>query len=202
MPGWCSQATAVPRCSARPRTWSARSGTATGSGPEAAPAALGVDEAFAIDELDARLPRLLENRSTVWYPFATHKGLEIARRRLALGRCAPGCATARCVPKSSATCAGRSTRCGWSRTRTSRTSCAAPRRSAPAPTSARCSCRRACCARARTCASTTSTPSCCTNSASAARSTRPTARSSPPAPMPACCTTVPTRRRCATASWC
>jgi len=45
-------------------------------GPEAAPAALGVDEAFAIDELDARLPRLLENRSTVWYPFATHKGLE------------------------------------------------------------------------------------------------------------------------------
>lgn len=45
-------------------------------GPEAAPAALGVDEAFAIDELDDRLPRLLENRSTVWYPFATHKGLE------------------------------------------------------------------------------------------------------------------------------
>jgi Xaa-Pro aminopeptidase len=45
-------------------------------GPEAAPAALGVDEAFAVDELDARLPRLLENRSTVWYPFATHKGLE------------------------------------------------------------------------------------------------------------------------------
>jgi Xaa-Pro aminopeptidase len=45
-------------------------------GPAAAPAALGVDEAFAVDELDARLPRLLENRSTVWYPFATHKGLE------------------------------------------------------------------------------------------------------------------------------
>ena len=45
-------------------------------GPEAAPAVLGVDEAFASDELDARLPRLLENRSTVWYPFATHKGLE------------------------------------------------------------------------------------------------------------------------------
>ncbi len=45
-------------------------------GPEAATAVLGVDEAFASDELDARLPRLLENRSTVWYPFATHKGLE------------------------------------------------------------------------------------------------------------------------------
>ncbi|WP_077002455.1 aminopeptidase P N-terminal domain-containing protein [Variovorax sp. KK3] len=45
-------------------------------GPEAAPAALGVDEAYSIEELDARLPKLLENRKTVWYPFATHKGLE------------------------------------------------------------------------------------------------------------------------------
>ena len=45
-------------------------------GPEAAPAALGVDEAYSIQELDARLPRLLENKSVVWYPFATHKGLE------------------------------------------------------------------------------------------------------------------------------
>jgi Xaa-Pro aminopeptidase len=45
-------------------------------GPEAAPAALGVDEAFSVDELDKRLPRLLENRSAVWFPFATHAGLE------------------------------------------------------------------------------------------------------------------------------
>ncbi|TSE30613.1 aminopeptidase P N-terminal domain-containing protein [Tepidimonas taiwanensis] len=45
-------------------------------GPEAAPAALGIDEAYAVDELDARLPTLLENRHTVWYPFATHAGLE------------------------------------------------------------------------------------------------------------------------------
>jgi Xaa-Pro aminopeptidase len=45
-------------------------------GPDAAPAALGVDEAYSINELDARLPRLLENKSVVWYPFATHKGLE------------------------------------------------------------------------------------------------------------------------------
>src|SRR6185436_6419695 len=45
-------------------------------GPEAAPAALGVEEAYSVDELDARLPRLLENKSVVWYPFATHKGLE------------------------------------------------------------------------------------------------------------------------------
>lgn len=45
-------------------------------GPEAAPAALGVDEAFSAADLDAKLPKLLENRSTVWFPFAIHKGLE------------------------------------------------------------------------------------------------------------------------------
>jgi Xaa-Pro aminopeptidase len=45
-------------------------------GPQAAPGALGVDEAYSVDELDARLPKLLENRRTVWYPFAVHAGLE------------------------------------------------------------------------------------------------------------------------------
>ena len=45
-------------------------------GPEAAPAALAVEEAVSIEELDARMPKLLENKKTVWYPFATHKGLE------------------------------------------------------------------------------------------------------------------------------
>jgi Xaa-Pro aminopeptidase len=44
-------------------------------GPQAAPAALGVDAAHASGELDAQLPRLLENRVCVWYPFATHSGL-------------------------------------------------------------------------------------------------------------------------------
>ena len=45
-------------------------------GPEAAPAALGVDEALSVEELHQRLPQLLENRTTVWWPFATHTGLE------------------------------------------------------------------------------------------------------------------------------
>jgi len=45
-------------------------------GPEAAPSHLGVDEAFSITELDQRLPQLMENKATIWYPFATHKGLE------------------------------------------------------------------------------------------------------------------------------
>jgi Xaa-Pro aminopeptidase len=44
-------------------------------GPEAAPGALGVNAAFSSAELDTRLPKLLENRSAVWYPFATHKTL-------------------------------------------------------------------------------------------------------------------------------
>ncbi len=45
-------------------------------GPAAAPATLGVDAAFSNAELDTQLPRLLENRGTVWFPFAIHKGLE------------------------------------------------------------------------------------------------------------------------------
>ena len=45
-------------------------------GPEAAVGALGVDEAHSIADLDKLLPRLLENRDAVWYPFAIHGGLE------------------------------------------------------------------------------------------------------------------------------
>ncbi|WP_027016943.1 aminopeptidase P N-terminal domain-containing protein [Comamonas composti] len=44
-------------------------------GPEAAVAELGVSQAYSCTELDARLPRLLENRERVWFPFATHEGL-------------------------------------------------------------------------------------------------------------------------------
>ena len=44
-------------------------------GPEAAPQALGVDEAVSITELDTRMPQCLENRTAVWFPFATHDGL-------------------------------------------------------------------------------------------------------------------------------
>ena len=44
-------------------------------GPAAAPEALGVQAAHSSAELDARLPRLLENTRRIWYPFATHSGL-------------------------------------------------------------------------------------------------------------------------------
>lgn len=45
-------------------------------GPEAAPIALGVDQGLPVTELDSQMPRLLENRDTVWFPFAIHEGLE------------------------------------------------------------------------------------------------------------------------------
>jgi Xaa-Pro aminopeptidase len=45
-------------------------------GPGAAPEQLGVSAAFSVADLDAKLPALLDGRDAVWYPFATHKGLE------------------------------------------------------------------------------------------------------------------------------
>ncbi len=45
-------------------------------GPAAAPTALGVTQAFSVAELDTQLPKLLENCDAVWFPFATHAGLE------------------------------------------------------------------------------------------------------------------------------
>ena len=45
-------------------------------GPKAAVAALQVNEAFSVDELDTQMPLLLSNQQAVWFPFATHKGLE------------------------------------------------------------------------------------------------------------------------------
>lgn len=44
-------------------------------GPDAAVAALGVNEALPVTELDARMPALLENRDAVWFPFAIHDSL-------------------------------------------------------------------------------------------------------------------------------
>ncbi len=45
-------------------------------GPQAAVDALGVAAAHSVVDLNKLVPRLLENQHTVWYPFATHKGLE------------------------------------------------------------------------------------------------------------------------------
>jgi Xaa-Pro aminopeptidase len=44
-------------------------------GPLAAPAVLGVDEAWPVGELDRRMPELLSNREAVWFPFAIHPAL-------------------------------------------------------------------------------------------------------------------------------
>lgn len=45
-------------------------------GPADAPARLGVDAAFSVAQLDAELPKLLDGRDVVWFPFGIHKGLE------------------------------------------------------------------------------------------------------------------------------
>jgi len=45
-------------------------------GPVDAPTRLGLDAAFPVTELDAQLPRLLDGRDVVWYPFGIHPGLE------------------------------------------------------------------------------------------------------------------------------
>jgi len=66
-------------------------------GPETAPAHLGVNAAWSIAALDAKLPTLLENKAVVWYPFATHKdlsarietGLNAVRARVRYGALCP-----------------------------------------------------------------------------------------------------------------
>lgn len=66
-------------------------------GPEDAPRALGVDEAFSVSELESMMPKWLENRSSVWYPFATRAGLaaqvegwlDQVRARVRLGALCP-----------------------------------------------------------------------------------------------------------------
>jgi Xaa-Pro aminopeptidase len=45
-------------------------------GPAAAPEVLGLQAAHSITEVDTRLPKMLENRETVYFPFAIHAGLE------------------------------------------------------------------------------------------------------------------------------
>jgi len=44
-------------------------------GPEAAPAALGVDEALPVEALDATVAQRLADQPAVWFPFAGHEGL-------------------------------------------------------------------------------------------------------------------------------
>jgi len=45
-------------------------------GPVDAPARLEVDAAYSVAELDAQMPKLMDGRDVVWFPFGIHKGLE------------------------------------------------------------------------------------------------------------------------------
>ncbi len=67
-------------------------------GPKAALAALGIDQAFSVETIDKTMPQLLANQRAVWFPFATHKGLETqvdgwlnqVRAKVRLGAECPG----------------------------------------------------------------------------------------------------------------
>lgn len=66
-------------------------------GPDAAAAALQLDHALPIEELEQKIPELLANHDTFYYPFATHPGLEtqvqrwlgVIKGRSRLGQLAP-----------------------------------------------------------------------------------------------------------------
>jgi Xaa-Pro aminopeptidase len=45
-------------------------------GPEAAPEKLNLEAAFSVTDLDTQMPLLMDSCDAVWFPFATHKGLE------------------------------------------------------------------------------------------------------------------------------
>lgn len=44
-------------------------------GPEAAPAALGVDQALSVEEIDLLMPGLIGGHAILWFPFGVHEGL-------------------------------------------------------------------------------------------------------------------------------
>jgi Xaa-Pro aminopeptidase len=50
-------------------------------GPDAAPAVLGVDDAYGVALLDQLLPERLANRSAVWFPFGVHAELPVQMDR-------------------------------------------------------------------------------------------------------------------------
>ena len=201
--GWCSTATAAACCSAGRATPSARSGTVIDSGPDAAPAALGVDEAWPVASARREAAGAARAPERGVGPVRRAQRARVAPRGLARSGARTREPRHRMRRRRSATCVCRSTRCGCRRTPpSSQTMRRAARISAGAHARAMRFCAAALRAATRTrrCTSTRSRPSCCTSSAATARSRRRIRASSRPARMPACCTTPPATRRCAPAS--
>jgi Xaa-Pro aminopeptidase len=156
-------------------------------GPEAAPQTLGVDAAFSVKELDAKLPALLDGCEAVWFPFATHKGLE-TRVDGWLGTLRARVRYGALCPQQQRDLCGRAGRNApvQGRARTGHVMRRAAQHQCRVPMCAPCSAARACCAGPVRCANTTWTPSCCTSFGAMARSTPPMDPSWPLAPMPVC----------------
>ncbi len=170
-------------------------------GPEAAPDALGVERRYSVNELDQRLPKLLENRDTVWYPFATTRGW---RPRVDgwLNQRARARALRRAVPRAAArpVRAARRDAAGQGRARTGHH---APRRRDQRRAHIRAMRLSARMLREGRDVREYHLDAELLHEFRMRGSQYPAyARSSPPAPTPACCTTAPTWRRCARASWC
>ncbi len=171
-------------------------------GPQAAVATLGMSEALSWDEIDQRLPRLLENQATVWWPFATHEGwaarvegwLGSVRARTRAGALCPSQQGDVCTLLDEMRLIKDAHELAIMRR------AGADQRPCPHPRHAAQRTHAAC--RGKTAANTTWMPSCCTNSAKAVPKAWPMTPSSPPGRTPACCTTAPTKRRCAAAIWC
>ena len=138
-------------------------------GPEAAPAALGVDEGFPLDRLDELLVERLAGAPAVWWIFETPAPRR-AHRRLARARARQEPARHRGTRRAArpgAAARGDARQEGRGR---GRRRCGAPPASAPPRMRARCAFARAASPRrpARASPNTRSRPSCCTSSAAPA----------------------------------
>ena len=200
------RATAAARCSAAPKDPEREIWDGYRLGPEAAPAALGVDEAYPIDELDAQLPRAAGEPATRLVPVRRPRGP--ATRASTAGSAAVrarACATASLCPQQQRDlCPLLDEMRLVKDAHEHRRRCAAPRTiSAGAHVRA----MRFGAQRLRDGAGERARVR--PRGRAAARIPPPRRAepglhlaSSRPAPTPACCTTPPATRRCAPASWC
>ena len=119
-PGWSLPVTARARCSAPPRTWSARSGTATASAPTLPPPHWPWTLHPPPPNSTPACHACWKTKVPCGTPSPSTKGW---RHVWTAGStpCGRGCGLARCAPRCSRTCAACSTRCASPRTRTSRT---------------------------------------------------------------------------------
>ena len=170
-------------------------------GPEAAPAVLGVDDAFDVEQLDKIVINRLADQPAVWFPFGVHPELQ--------AQVNGWLAALRGRERSGVACPQTQRDLGpllaEMRLVKDATELTLMRRAAQISAGAHARAMRFCAARLRADPRAAIREyeieaSCCTNSAATAHRAPPTPPSSPPAPTPACCTTPPATPSCGPAS--